>query len=94
MSSVGEIVATVLWVYFLILMARFVIDIVQMLSREWQPHGIVLVFAEFVYSLTDPPLRLLRKLIPPLRLGGVALDLAFLVLVIAIQVLIQVAVVL
>lgn len=91
MATVAGIVATILWIYFVILLARFVIDLVQMLSRQWQPKGIVLLICEFVYTLTDPPLKLLRRLIPPLKIGGVALDLSFLVLIIILQVLIQVA---
>ncbi len=89
---VGEIIATVLWLYFVVLLARFVIELVQMLSRDWEPKGAVLIVAEAIYSVTDPPLKALRKVIPQLRLGGVALDLSFLVLVIALQIGIQVAV--
>ncbi len=89
--QVGEIIATVLWLYFVVLLARFVIELVQMLSRDWEPKGAVLIVAEAIYSVTDPPLKALRKVIPPLRLGGVALDLSFLVLVIALQIGIRVA---
>ncbi len=92
MNSLGEIVATILWLYFVILLARFVIDLVQMLSRSWEPHGVMLLVAELVYTLTDPPLKLLRKIIPPLKIGGVTLDLSFLVLVIILQIAIQLAV--
>ena len=52
MTGLGEIVATILWLYFVILLARFVIDLVQMLSREWVPKGIVLVLCEVVFTLT------------------------------------------
>lgn len=92
MSSVGEVVATILWLYFVILLARFVIDLVQMLSRSWEPKGFVLLLCEAIFTLTDPPLKLLRKLIPPIKLGGVALDLSFLVLIILLQIAIQLAV--
>lgn len=87
----GEILATLLWLYFLVLLARFVIDLVQLLSPEWQPKGVMLVIAEVVYTLTDPPLKFLRKIIPPVKIGDIALDLSFLVLVLGIQVLIAVA---
>jgi YggT family protein len=50
------------------------------------PPGFLLVLAEIVYTLTDPPLKLLRKIIPPLRLGQVSLDLGFIVLLIGIQI--------
>lgn len=89
MTGFGQIITTILWLYFLVLLARFVIDLVQMLSREWEPKGIVLLLCEFVYTLTDPPLKLLRKLIPPLKIGQVTLDLSFLVLIILLQIAIQ-----
>lgn len=92
MSGLGEVIATILWLYFVILLARFVIDLVSMLSRSWEPKGVVLVLCEAVFTVTDPPLKLLRKLIPPLKIGGVALDLSFLVLIILLQIAIQLAV--
>ncbi len=85
MSLIGQIIATVLWLYFVVLIVRLVIDFVQVLSRDWRPRGVMLVVAEAVYSVTDPPLKLLRRVIPPIRLGGVALDLSFIVLVLALQ---------
>lgn len=91
MSAVGQILATALWLYWLVLIARLVFDFVQIFARQWRPTGIILVIAEAIYSITDPPLRLLRRVIPPLRLGGVQFDLAFLVLLIGIQLLIPVA---
>ena len=87
----GEIIATILWLYFLVLLARFVIDLVQLLSPEWRPKGVILVVAEVVYTLTDPPLKFLRRIIPPLKIGSVALDLSFLVLILGIQILIAVS---
>lgn len=83
--GIGQILATVLWLYLLVLLARFVFDLVQMLSQGWTPKGPLLLVAEAVYTLTDPPLKLLRRIIPPLRVGGVALDLSFLVLLIGLQ---------
>ena len=87
MQTVGELLAFVLWVCVLVLIARFVIDWVQVLARSWHPRGAVLVLCEFVYTLTDPPLRALRSVIPPLRLGSVALDLSPMLLLIALFVL-------
>lgn len=75
-----------LQLYFLVLIARVIIDVIQMLSRDWRPSGAVLVICELVFTVTDPPLRFLRRFIPPLRLGRISLDLAFLVLVIAINI--------
>ncbi|MGI9197403.1 MAG: YggT family protein [Candidatus Nanopelagicales bacterium] len=91
MAVVGQVLATLLWIYWLILIGRLVFDFVQIFARNWQPRGPILLLAEAIYTLTDPPLRLLRKIIPPLRLGGVQFDLAFLILIIAVQILINVA---
>lgn len=90
MSGVWSIVYLLLWLYVLVLLARVVIDLVMMISRDWTPRGPVLLLVEAVFSLTDPPLRFLRRFIPPLRLGGIMLDLSFLVLFILVQILLAV----
>ncbi len=87
MQVAGEVIGFVLWVCFLVLIARIVLDWVQMLSRSWQPRGFVLVLCEIIYSLTDPPLRAIRRVLPPLRLGMIALDLSPLVLFVVIYLL-------
>ena len=80
MAFVLQVVYLALLLYVLVLLIRLVFDWVQVFSRDWRPRGAVLVVAEAVYTLTDPPLRALRRVIPPLRLGAVQLDLAFLIL--------------
>ena len=80
MQLVGLILWYVLWAYLAILMARAVLSFVPLFVRDWQPRGFMLVFAELVYTLTDPPLRLMRKIIPPVRIGSTSWDLGFLVL--------------
>jgi len=90
MGLVGQILATILFFYQLIFFARIILDLLQIFARSWQPRGAMLVLAEGIYSVTDPPLRLLRRFIPPVRLGGVALDFSFLLLLIVLQVLISV----
>jgi YggT family protein len=87
---VGQILASVLSIYLIVLIARIVIDYVFMFARDWRPTGVVLVIVEGIYTVTDPPLRVLRRFIPPLRLGGVSVDLAFTVLFILVLILIQV----
>jgi len=59
---------------------RAVLSFVPLFVRDWRPRGVVLVIAEFVYTLTDPPLRFMRKIIPPIRIGSTSWDLGFLVL--------------
>src|SRR5512144_1278245 len=66
-------------------------DYVFLFARSYRPRGVMVVLLEFTYSVTDPPLKLLRRFIPPLRLGGVAIDLSFLVLFILVQILLSVA---
>jgi YggT family protein len=78
-----SVVYLVLLLYVLVLLLRLVFDWIQVFARDWRPRGVALVAAEGSYTLTDPPLRLLRRIIPPLRLGSVQLDLAFLVLMLA-----------
>jgi len=75
----------VLNVFFAVLICRLILDWIQALAREWRPRGPILVFSEGVYTVTDPPLKFLRRLIPPLSLGGIRLDLAFLVLMVGVS---------
>lgn len=79
------IVFWVLRIYLLILLARVVLSWVPMVNPGWTPRGITLVLVEAVYFLTDPPLKLLRRFIKPVRFGGMALDLAVLVLFLILQ---------
>jgi YggT family protein len=89
-NLVIQLLIIVLWLYFILLIGRLILDYVQMFARSWRPSGPVLVLAEIIYTATDPPLRALRRVIPPLRLGSISLDLSFLVLLILIQVMISV----
>jgi YggT family protein len=84
---VAALLFYVVLVFFLILLVRLVLDWVQFFARDWKPSGIALVIAEVTYSVTDPPLRALRRILPPLTIGSVRLDLAFLVLVLGCSVL-------
>jgi len=81
----------VLSVYLVVLIARMILSWIQVYAKSWSPSGILLVVAEGFYSATDPPLRFLRRYIPTIRLGSVALDLSFIVLFLVVYVLWQVA---
>ena len=87
MGLVLSIVYLVVHVLYIALLGRLVLDWVQMFARGWRPKGMALVAASMIYSLTDPPMKALRRLVPPLRFGGVALDLGFLILVFAVSIL-------
>ena len=84
MALVFGIISTVLLVFLLLLFARFIVDWIMVLARSWRPSGIVAAGLEVVYLTTDPPLRAVRKVIPPLNLGSIRLDLGFMVLLIAV----------
>jgi YggT family protein len=79
-----QIVSSVLLVFLILLFARFVVDWVMVLARSWRPQGFVAAGLEVVYATTDPPLKAVRKVIPPLNLGSIRLDLGFMVLLIAV----------
>ena len=89
MNILKIVLTYVLWLYLLLLIGRLIISWIQAFSRDWHPTGVVLVIAEVMYTATDPPLRLLRRYIPTVRLGTVALDLSFMVLFLVILVLLQ-----
>ena len=76
MTVLGSIIELVLGTFIVLLFVRLIVDWIQMFARSWTPRGPVLVILEGVYTVTDPPVKALRKVIPPLRLGGVAIDLS------------------
>ena len=89
-NALREILLLVLWIFFFLLLARLVFDYVQVFARSWRPSGVLVMLLEVIYTVTDPPLKALRRVLPPLRIGNFALDLGFLVLIIAVQILIRV----
>ena len=82
MQTIGGILEIVLWLFTVVLIVRLVVEWIQLFARSWQPRGPVLVVLEAVYTVTDPPLRALRRVIPPLRLGGISLDLSLMLLLV------------
>jgi YggT family protein len=86
----GVVIHYILWFFIALLFVRFVVDWIQVFARSWTPHGPVLVVLEAVYTVTDPPIRAIRRILPPLRLGGMALDLSFLVVILICYVLLAI----
>jgi YggT family protein len=80
---VASIAYILLLLYTLLLLARLVLEWIQSFARRYRPTGVVLILFEVVYTLTDPPVKGLRRVIPPLRLGAVSLDLSLLILLLA-----------
>lgn len=93
MTVVGTILRELIGIAIILVIARFIIDWVQLLARRWQPRGPVAVLCEVIFSLTDPPLRALRRVIPPVRLGGVSLDLSAMVLLLLLYIALSIVVV-
>ena len=89
-SVIGSTLGTILTIYLVILIARLVLDYVVIFARDWRPSGVVLVVVEAIYTVTDPPIKALRRVIPPIRIGNISFDLAFLIVLIGVQVLINV----
>ena len=90
MSAVWIVLYAVVAVFFGFLWIRFIVDWVQVFARAWVPSGPLLVGLEAVYSSTDPPIKALRRVIPPLRIGAVALDLSFIIVMIVTWILLSV----
>jgi YggT family protein len=74
---VAAVLHVLLSLYVLLLFARVILDFIPMFNREWRPQGAVLILCEIVYTVTDPPLKYLRRHLQPIRLGPLAIDLAF-----------------
>lgn len=90
MAATLYLIALILRVYWFILLGRVIIEMVRSFSRQWRPSRRFALFAEPVFVLTDFAVKPLRRLIPPLRLGGVALDVSVLVLFFGISILVSV----
>jgi YggT family protein len=92
MGILKVVLTYVLTIYLIILIGRMIFSWIQMFARQWVPTGILLVIAESIFTVTDPPLKFLRRYIRPLRIGTVAMDLSFMVLFFVIIILLDVVV--
>jgi len=82
---IRDLLLTLLDIFKYALFARLIIDYVRMFARNWRPNSLLISFFELIYAVTDPPMKYVGRFVPPLRLGGVSLDLSFIVLLIAIS---------
>ena len=90
MEIVGQVLYGILWFFIALLWVRVIVDWVQVFARNWRPGGALLVVLEVVYSITDPPIKFVRRWVPNLRIGSVAIDLSFLVVLIVAWLLLRV----
>jgi YggT family protein len=86
-QAVGSLLLILLNAFLALMLVRLVVDWVQMFARSWTPRGPVLFVLEVVYTVTDPPIRFIRRFVPPLRLGAVSLDTSFLIVVLIVYLL-------
>ncbi|GAA1462305.1 MULTISPECIES: YggT family protein [Williamsia] len=79
MTIAREVIYYLLFIYWLLLLGRLVIELVRTFAREWRPTGFSVVVIEAVFTTTDPPIKALRRLLPPIPLGPVRLDLSLMI---------------
>jgi YggT family protein len=91
MTLLWGVVGYAIYVYIVLILARLVVDWTRQFARSWRPGGAAAIGVEMVYIATDPPIRALRRLVPPLQLGTVSLDLSVIILLIVLIALRQVA---
>jgi YggT family protein len=89
-SIIASVLYFALFLFFVLMWARFVLDLVSNFVRGFKPRGALLVLAEATYTVTDPPIRTVRKVLPPIRFGGVALDFAWSVVMLAVIILMSI----
>lgn len=89
LSILLQILYILVYLFLLTVLARFVLGAVLQYGRRWQPGRGASAALESVWSVTDPPLKALRRVIPPLRIGTVSFDLASLVLLVILFVLLR-----
>lgn len=84
MTIAREVIYYILFIYWLLLLGRLVIELVRTFAREWRPSGASVVVIESVFTTTDPPIKALRKILPPIPLGPVRLDLSLMITMIVV----------
>jgi YggT family protein len=91
LSLVFEILFFALFIFWFLLIARVVVEFIRSFSRDWHPKGLTVVILEVILTLTDPPVKLLRRIIPQLTIGAVRLDLSIMVLLLVVFIGMQLA---
>ncbi len=78
----AEIICTALLLYLIAIFGRIILSWFPL-----DPNGLGATVAGFLYMVTDPILGPLRRNIPPVRLGAVALDLSPIIVIFGISIL-------
>ncbi|MBF6174154.1 MULTISPECIES: YggT family protein [Nocardia] len=85
-----QVLYVLLFLFWLLLISRVIVEFIRNFARDWHPRGAVAVVLEVIFTITDPPVKLLRRLIPPVNLGGIRLDLSIMVLLFIVFILMSV----
>ncbi|MGU3434115.1 YggT family protein [Actinomycetes bacterium M1A6_2h] len=88
--SLLSVIYFALFIFWLLLIGRIIVEFIRSFARDWHPSGLMVVLLEAIFTVTDPPVKLLRRIIPPLNLGGVRLDLSIMVLLFIVFILMRV----
>ena len=83
MGFLGQILYWAVQLFVYAMFARFIVEFVMSVNRGWRPPAILMPVVDFAFTITDPPLKFVRRFVPPIRLGIVALDLAWTIVLIA-----------
>jgi YggT family protein len=87
MTIVGQVLGFALQIFFYMMIARFIVELVISMGRSWRPSGLLLPILDITYTVTDPPIKFVRRFVPPLQLGPIALDLAWTIVLFAVLIL-------
>lgn len=87
MTLLGQILGFALQIFFYLMIARFIAELVMSFNRSWRPSGLLLPILDITYTITDPPLKFVRRFVPPLQMGPIALDLAWTIVLFAVLIL-------
>lgn len=87
MTLLGQILGFALQIFFYLMIARFIVELVMSFNRSWRPSGLLLPLLDITYTITDPPLKFVRRFVPPLQMGPIALDLAWTIVLFAVLIL-------
>ncbi|NMN94900.1 YggT family protein [Antrihabitans stalactiti] len=88
--AIFAVIYFALFIFWLLLIGRVIVEFIRSFARDWHPTGVVVVILEGIFTITDPPVKLLRRLIPPVSLGGIRIDLSIMVLLFIVFILMSV----
>ena len=86
-NPILDVVCVVLGIYWLILIVRVILSWAEVVGFRAPLSGPLRAAIDLLYDVTEPVLRPLRNMIPPVRAGGVGLDLSIIILFVALTVL-------